>query len=295
MNIELRVLRYFVAVAEELHFGRAAERVLVSQPALSRQIADLEQLLEVRLFERTSRQVRLTEAGAALLVEARRVLVQAERAVEIARRAGQGELGRVRVGFLGSACNSVLPPVVRAFRTRYPHVALELNELLDDEQVHRLSEGQIDVGFLRAVPDRALLQSEVVLSEPLAAVLPAHHAFASRASINLAALADEDFILWPRAEAVESYDEIIAACRQAGFSPRIVLASARAPAILGLVAAELGVSVLADSYRNLGRVGVKFVPLNGLTSTLRMVWSLDNLRPALARFLDVVRENGKRE
>jgi DNA-binding transcriptional LysR family regulator len=180
--------------------------------------------------------------------------------------------------------------VVRAFRTRYPSVALELNELLDDEQVRRLGEGQIDVGFVRVAPDRALLQSEVVLTEPLAAVLPAHHALASAASIDLAALAGEDFILWPRAEAVESYDEIIAACRQAGFSPRIVLASGRAPTILGLVAAGLSVSVLADSYRNLGRVGVTFAPIEGLTSTLRMVWSLDNLRPTLARFLDVVRE-----
>lgn len=291
MNIELRVLRYFVAVAEELHFGRAAERMLVSQPALSRQIAALEQQLDVRLFERTSRQVRLTEAGMALLIEARRALVQAERAVEIARRAGRGEVGHVRVGFLASACNSILPSVVRAFRTRYPQVTLELTELLDDEQVYRLGEGQLDVGFVRIVPDRALLQSEVVLREPLAAILSAQHALASRASIDLAELASEDFILWPRAEAVESYDQIIAACRQAGFSPRIVLASARAPAILGLVAAGLGVSVLADSYRNLGRVGVKFMPLNGLTSTLRMVWSLDSERPSLARFLDVVRES----
>jgi DNA-binding transcriptional LysR family regulator len=180
---------------------------------------------------------------------------------------------------------------VRAFRARYPQVALELTELLDDEQVCQLGEGQLDVGFVRVMPDTALLQSTVVLTEPLAAVLPADHALASRVSIDLAALAGEDFILWPRAEAVESYDEIIAACRLAGFSPRIVLASARAPAILGLVAAGLGVSVLADSYRSLGRVGVRIVPLNGLTSTLRMVWSLDNLSPSLARFLDVVRES----
>jgi DNA-binding transcriptional LysR family regulator len=168
MDVELRVLRYFVAVAEELHFGRAAERVLVSQPALSRQIAGLEQQLDVRLFERTSRQVRLTDAGAVLLVEARRTLAQAERAVDIARRAGRGEVGRVRVGFLASASNSILPPVVRTFRTRYPSVALELNELLDDEQVRQLEEGQIDVGFLRAVPNGAILRSEVVLTEPLA-------------------------------------------------------------------------------------------------------------------------------
>jgi DNA-binding transcriptional LysR family regulator len=290
MDIELRVLRYFVAVAEELHFGRAAERMAVSQPALSRQIADLEQQLGVQLLERTSRQVRLTEAGVALLAEARRTIAQAQQAFDIARRAGQGEVGRVRVGFLSSACNSILPPVIHLFRSRFPHVALELHELLDDEQIRRLEEGHIDIGFVRTTLHSAMLQSEIVLAEPLAAVLPAAHPLASAQSIDLAALAGEEFVLWPREEAVESYDEIIAACRNAGFIPRIELESARAPAILGLVAAGLGVSIVADSYRVLQREGITFVPIAGLTSTLRMVWLRNNHSPTLTRFLDVVRE-----
>lgn len=287
---ELRVLRYFVAVAEELHFGRAAERMLVTQPALSRQIAELEAQLGVALLVRTSRSVRLTDAGAALLVEARRALAQAERAVEAAHRAGRGEVGRVRVGFLASACNSVLPPAVAVFRARYPTVTLDLEGLLDGEQLRRLAEGELDVGFVRAAPGDPALLSEVVLSEPLAAVLPADHRLAGAATLELSALADEAFILWPRADATESYDTLLSACRQAGFSPRIALHLVDASAILGMVAAGLGVSVLAHSYKVLGREGVRFVPLPALTSSLRVVWSLDQLTPPLRRFLDVVRE-----
>lgn len=287
---ELRVLRYFVAVAEELHFGRAAERVLVTQPALSRQIADLEEQLGVGLFRRTSRSVRLTDAGAALLVEARRALAQAERAVEAARRAGRGEVGRVRVGFLASACNSVLPPVVAQFRVRFPAVTLDLEGLLDGEQLRRVAEGELDVGFVRTPPADPALPSEVVLREPLAVALPVGHRLAGATELELRALAEEPFILWPRAEATESYDSILAACREAGFSPQIALHLADAPAILGMVAVGLGVTILAHSYRVLGRDGVTFVPLAALTSNLRVVWALDQFTPPVARFLDVVRE-----
>jgi DNA-binding transcriptional LysR family regulator len=291
---ELRVLRYFVAVAEELHFGRAAERVLVTQPALSRQIAELEEQLGVSLFTRTSRSVRLTDAGAALLVEARRTLAQAERAVEAARRAGRGEVGRVRVGFLVSACNSVLPPVVAQFQARYPAVTLDLEALLDGEQLRRLAEGEIDVGFVRTPPADPALPSEVVLREPLAVALPTGHRLANARQLELRVLADEPFILWPRAEATENYDGLLAACRAAGFSPRIALHLADGPAILGMVAAGLGVTILAHSYRVLGRQGVTFVPLPALTSTLRVVWALDQFTPPVARFLDVVREVAER-
>lgn len=288
---KLRVLRYFVAVAEELHFGRAAERVLVTQPALSRQIAELEQQLGVQLLVRTSRSVRLTDAGHTLLVESRRAIAQAELAVEMTQRAGRGEVGRVRVGFLTSACNSLLPPTVARFRSRFPSVALELESLLDGEQLRRITEGELDVGLVRAAPDTTMLQSEVLLNEPLAAVLPNGHPLVGASQLGLAALKDEPFILWPRIEAVGSYDALIAACRQVGFSPRIELTVADPSAILGMVAAGLGVSVLASSYRVLGRAGVSFVPLPALTSTLRIVWSLEQLTPAVARFLDVARES----
>jgi DNA-binding transcriptional LysR family regulator len=262
----------------------------VTQPALSRQIADLEEQLGVTLFIRTSRSVRLTEAGVALLAEARRTIVQAERAVELTQRAGRGEVGRVRVGFLASACNSILPPAVACFRERYPAVTLEMEGVLDGEQLRRLSERDLDVGFLRSEPTALNLQSEVVLAEPLAAVLPKGHRLEGAHMLELAALADEPFILWPRVEAPESYDSLIAACRRSGFSPHIALHLADAPAILGMVAAGLGVSVLAYSYRVLGRAGVTFVPLPELRSTLRVAWSLDQLTPAVACFLDVVRE-----
>jgi DNA-binding transcriptional LysR family regulator len=179
---------------------------------------------------------------------------------------------------------------VALFRARYPGVALDLEALLDGEQLRRLSEGELDVGFVRAAPGDPALPSEVVLTEPLAAVLPAGHRLANADSLELSALSTEPFILWPRSEAAESYDTLLAACRHAGFSPQIALHLADASAILGMVAAGLGVSVLAHSYRVLGRQGVSFVPLQALTSSLRVVWSLDQLTPPVARFLDVVRE-----
>jgi DNA-binding transcriptional LysR family regulator len=290
MNTELRHLRYFVTVAEELHFGRAAERLVVSQPALSRQIRDLERQLGARLFSRTSRHVELTRAGAVLLEEARLTLAQADRAVEATRRAGRGEVGHLAIGYLGSVASGLLPPLVRAFRARRPEVDLLLYEALDDKQLTAVAERHLDVGFVRSPSRRRGVRFEALQEEPLAAVLPEDHRLAAQARVSLAALADEPFILWPRSLSPAVHDDLIAACRRLGFSPRIAIEAAGATGALGLAAAGLGIAILVDSYRGLRRAGVVFVPLEEVSSTLSIAWRADNPSPVLPTFLETARE-----
>lgn len=288
--MELRVLRYFVATAEELSFVRAAERESVSQPALGRQIADLERELGVGLFERTTRRVRLTPAGEVLLEHARVILTRVERAVLDAQRAGSGTIGTVRIGFLPTAMASVLPTIVAAFRAALPDIALTFEELLDNDQARRLAGQQLDVGFVRGVPPASGLVTEALFHEPFVAVLPESHPLAGADAIELHQLAHEQFLLWPRDQAEETYDQVIMACHRAGFTPRTVDLSGRSLAILGLVAANLGVSLLAASYANIHLAGVTCVPLTSdLTSTLKLAWHPGQLAPSAARFIDVAR------
>src|SRR5215470_12019244 len=185
MDIELRHLRYFLVVAEELHFSRAADRLDIAQPPLSHMIQRLEHELGVSLFHRTKRRVSLTEAGIIFHEEAKRALAQAERAVSRVRRASRGELGRLVAGFIGSATYSVLPPIIRRFREQYPDVDLHLQELSTVQQVHALREGQLQVGFLRPFEQEPTLKRMVVLREPLLVALPEHHGLSQQAKISM--------------------------------------------------------------------------------------------------------------
>jgi DNA-binding transcriptional LysR family regulator len=295
MDVELRHLRAFVAVAEELHFGQAAARLIVSQPALSRQIRELERELGAELFWRTSRHVRLTRAGEALLEEARVTLTLADRTVEAARRAGRGELGHLAIGYLGSVASGILPPIVRAYRARRPEVSLRFDEALDDKLLAAIADRHLDVGFVRSPGGHGGVRLEAIQEEALAAVLPAEHPLAGQAQLSLGALAAESFILWPRSSSTAVHDDIIAACHRHGFSPRIVIEAAGPTATLGLVAAGLGVSVLVHSYRNLRRVGVTLVPIETLSSTLYLAWRDDNRSPALADFVETARAVASRQ
>ena len=222
--MELRHLRYFVAVAEELHFGRAAERLHIAQPPLSRQMHDLEREVGTMLFERVPRGVELTPAGAAFLPEARLTLAQAERAQRTALRAASGETGRLRVGFVEAATHSgILPDVLSFFRMHLPAVGLSLFELDPAQQAESFRSGRIDLGILNSAPldaDR-WLKVESIYSEPLVAALPKAHRLASRVKIKLADLAAESFVLFPRPIDPPLFDGIIARCRAANFSPRV--------------------------------------------------------------------------
>ena len=244
--MELRHLRYFVAVAEELHFGRAAKRLCITQQPLSRQIKDLERELGVELFYRTKRTVRLTEVGEVFLAETRKTLQQAEYAVYLAKQAKQGKIGRLTIGFTGSALNIVLPAAIRQFKKLYPQIDLTLERLQTIEQVEALNNKQIDLGLLHPPIDDDTLILETIYLEQLVVALPDNHPLAKDTSvpISLKHLANEPFILFPRQFGSVLYDRIINLCQQAGFSPNIVQEAIPQQTILGLVAAGIGISLI---------------------------------------------------
>lgn len=292
--MELRHLRYFIAVGEELHFGRAAARLHVAQPAVSRQIRALEEEIGLSLFERDRRRVALTAAGAAFLDEARSLLGHVERAVVTAHRAARGELGALRIGYVPAVVHTGLPEIVRAFRKRFSGVDLRLQEMNPAMQVEALLGDQIDVGFVRGPVDEPAVASKTVLKEPLVAVLPSGHRLGRHKRLGLAMLAREPFVFQARSRGPGSHDHILAICRRAGFSPQIVQEGSYTDQ-LSLVASEAGVAIVPASLRAIRRSGVLFRPLRERPMTqLDMVWREEAASPVLREFLEHVRRLGAR-
>jgi DNA-binding transcriptional LysR family regulator len=294
--MELRHLRYFLAVAEELHFGRAAARVQIAQPPLSQQIRQLEQELGVALFNRTKRRVELTPAGRAFLEHARQILAEAERAKRVAQRAGRGEIGRLAIGFASSADLDILPRVLRVWHERFPDVEIELHALLTSAQVDGLRRGRIQVGFVRLPMEETNLVVESIQREALVAALPDGHRLARRTRVRLAELASDTMILFPRHTAPGYYDVFISACRRAGFTPQL-LHPGSMQTNLGLVSAGLGVSLLPASIRNLRRAGVVYRPLAPPVPQVEMGMAHRRDEPSavLPAFLETVRDVVRRE
>lgn len=291
MGFELRHLRAFVAVAEELNFTRAAARLHVAQPALSTQVRQLEAGLGVELFDRSRRAIRLTPAGAALLPEARRLLAGVDQTVRIVRGAGDGEVGHLTVGFVPSAANSGLPEHLRAFRRQRPGVELYLRELAPDDLVRALREGGVDVGFLYLPHGAEEIATHVVERERLVAALPADHRLAGRRRVRAAELADEPFVLPARHQMPGLLAQVEDACRAGGFTPRAVQKDVwLMQTIVGLVAAGMGVALVPASVENLRRTGVAYRPLSGAAATVELgaIWRRDERLPPLASFLRVL-------
>ncbi len=285
-------MRYFVAVAEERHFGRAARRLHVAQPPLSRQIQSLEGELGFLLFDRSHRRVELTPAGEAFLLHARRVFDTLDLGVQAARRAASGQTGRIDVGYPSSVAFGGLTEMLRTFRARSPAVEVTLRELPLQEQIEALKDGRIDVGFVRGPIYDAELASRRVLSEPLLVALPKDHPLAARGRIALEMLAREPFVSFPRQRGPSYFDYLIRLCNEAGFSPHIVQEAPHLD-IVSLVAAGFGVALLPSSVQNARRPGVVFRPIVGSPRTeLLIVWRPDDASPILRDFLDVVREVG---
>ncbi|WDS35103.1 LysR family transcriptional regulator [Pseudoxanthomonas sp.] len=270
--MELRHLRYFLAVAEEGNFTRAAARVGINQPPLSQQIQALEQELGTPLFVRTPQGARLTDAGEAFLVDVRRVLVDVDRAADTARRAARGESGRLRLGFTASAAfNPVVPALIRDFRRAWPAVELALEETNTAGLLTALAEGRLDAAFIRySVSTPKELQLLKFPDEPMKIAVPAAHPLASRASAPLSALANDAFILFPRSFGTSLYDEILGACRQAGFSLLISQEAPQMSSIVNLVAAELGVSVVPASTMQVQLPGVRYLDIEGAAPMARL-------------------------
>ena len=292
--MELRHLRYFVAVAEELHFGRAAEKLCIAQQPLSRQIRNLEDELGVQLFHRTKRTVCLTEVGQVFLTEARKTLMQAEQAVLLAKQASEGEIGRIAVGFTGSALNTILPKTIRKFKEDYPKVEITLERLQTNEQVEAIHSGQIHLGLLHPPINDDRLILETIHREKLVVALPDTHPLAADefSEISLKQLANEAFILFPRHVGSVLYDQIISLCQQASFSPNIVQEAIPQQTILGLVSAGIGISLIHASVGTLGQSGVVLKSLVEPTPELELAfaWSPDVTNPVLPFFLKVIRK-----
>jgi DNA-binding transcriptional LysR family regulator len=287
--VELRHLRYFVAVAEELHFGRAAQRLHIVQPALSKQIMALERDLGVQLFERTKRSVRVTSAGEALYDEARAILQRVERAAYTAQMTAIGEIGGLDIGFIGPAMWSVIPPTLRVHRQRFPGVRFHLHELGSAAQMRRLGDGGLDVGFVRPPVNEARVVFQTVLQEPFVVGLPEDHPYASAEILDLAELASETFILVPRRESPGFYDRCVALCHTYGFSPRAIEEGNAPAAMYGMVAAGLGVTLAPASVLNVPWHGVVFRPLDRPSLVeLAVAHRDEDPSAALAAFLETL-------
>lgn len=295
--MELRHLRYFVVLAEELHFSRAAQRLGISQPPLSQQIRALELGLNARLFERTNRRVELTEAGRALLVEARATLDQAERAANIVGQAQRGEIGELKIGFAPSA--PLIAPftaTILAFRKAAPGVRLVLNEQVTTQQIDALLERRLHVGFIRSpsVPDLPDAIAAIELyREPLSVFLRADHPLARHRAVPLKALAAEPFVFFPRSHGTSLYDQVLALCRKAGFIPRIDQEARGNATILGLVAVGLGVSILPASLRGIAVADVACRDLSpaGVPTSMWLIHRRHDQSPASAAFVALATAN----
>lgn len=294
--IDMRIWRQFVAVAEELHFGRAAQRLHMTQPPLTQAIAGLERSLGLALFERTSRRVQLTPAGEALLPQVRDLLDRALALPAQARAAAAGEVGRLRLAFVSTVGFGLLPQWVRAFRAQWPGVRLQLVEATGDVQLQALARGEMDAGLLLHTPGQAppTLQSLRVAREPLVLALPDHHPLVPRAAVSLADVLDEPLVMFPRGILPSLHDAIAALYHGAGREPAVAQEAIQMQTIVNLVSAGLGVAWVPASVRQFQRPGVVYRELEPAAARVpvcetSLVWSADAVPPALARWIDFVR------
>ncbi|ATG00992.1 MULTISPECIES: LysR family transcriptional regulator [Lelliottia] len=275
MNIELRHLRYFIAVAEELHFGRAAARLNISQPPLSQQIQILEQQVGARLLARTNRSVSLTAAGKQFLADSRQVLSLVNDAAARAERLHLGETGELRLGFTSSApFISAVSHTLSTFRRHYPDVHIQTREINTREQIVPLNEGSLDLGLMRNTQLPDTLAWEVILREPLMAMIPRDHPLAAQPSVTLAELAQEPFVFFDPHVGTGLYDDILGLMRRYGLTPVITQEVGEAMTIIGLVAAGLGVSILPASFKRVQLNEMRWVAIaeEDAVSEMWLVW-----------------------
>jgi DNA-binding transcriptional LysR family regulator len=295
--VELRLWRQFLAVAEELHFGRAAARLAMTQPPLTQAIAQLERLLSVRLFDRTKRSVQLTAAGEALVPPARELLARAQALPAQARSAASGEVGRLRLAFVSTVGFTLLPQWVRRFRAEQPGVELELIEATGDVQLQALLRGEVDAGFFLHSPGFAPagLAHLQLLREPLVLALPDQHRLAAKPTLALADVLQERLVIFPRRILPSLHDAIFGLYHAAGRTPEVAQEAIQMQTIVNLVSAGLGVAWVPDSVRQFQRSGVVYRsvkaprgrPVPGCETSL--VWAAGPSPPALARFVAFAR------
>jgi DNA-binding transcriptional LysR family regulator len=291
--VSSRLLRQFIAVAEELHYGRAAARLHMAQPPLSQGIKRLEDIVGVRLLDRSRHAVELTAAGQVFLAEARSLVVREAKAVEAARRAAEGVVGRVTVGFVGSISYELLPRILQGFRARFPAFDLDLREHTSTEQIDGLLADKLDVGVLRLpVKNASDLCMRVIHRERFVAVLPRAHRLARARSVRLAQLADESFMSFPADRIPGLHGKFLLACAEAGFSPHTVLEAWQMPSMVCLVAAGFGVVLLPAQVRSLPHPGVVYKPISDASDHLNLeiaaCWHPENRAAGTRNLLSVL-------
>ncbi len=291
-SIEIRHLRYFVAVADNLSFRAAASRLHVSQPPLTRQIQQLEELLGTELFVRQPRGVELTAAGQLFYEDARNILTLTEQALDRIRLAGQGELGRLDVGVFGSAALDTVPRIIQSFRKQHPHVQIVLHNLDRAGQIKALNERRLTVGFNRFFGEEIGLEWETILTERLHLAVPSAHPFSQRPRVALAELQDQPMVLYPRMARGGFIDHLMRLFHQRNLAPRVVQEVDDVVTAVALVAAGVGLSLVVDSVCNLNLPGVSYVPLSDkdrASFDLCMIHREGDESPLLRAFLSVAR------
>ena len=288
--MELRHLKYFVAVADTLNFRRAAERVHIEQSPLSQQIRNLERELGLELFARTKRRVVLTHAGRVFLTDARAILAHANESKERARRAARGSLGALGIAYLTSMTSEFLDGVVRQYRTQYPGVVLSFNDMVPEAILTAVAERTADIGFLRGMfPHEGLIVEELA-SEPLIVILPEDHPLAEKERLSGSDLATEPFVMVPDEGAMGYNDVIRAYCREHGFIPRLQAEGNQMQSVIWLVHLGLGVSLIPASLKGLRRENIVYRELDDAPrASAKLVYRRDNDSPVLRNFVDVVR------
>jgi DNA-binding transcriptional LysR family regulator len=292
-DIELRHLRYFVAVAEELHFGRAANRLHIAQPPLSQQIRKLEDILGHALFTRTSRAVKLTSAGQTFLDRARRTLQSVQEDLDEARSIGRGEEGFLRVGFISSSMLTPLPAMLGQYRREYPRVNLQLHESYTSQVMQSLIKGTLDAGFLRDGDPSDSLDIKPLFAEPFVAVLPADHSLAKRSFISAGDLRHEPFVFFTPTAGNLAYEKPVSLCEAHGFRPRVVQEAPQWLTIMRLVGAGLGVSIAPSCVQQIAAPDAVCLPIRGakVLSTIDLAYRISEDRPLVKSFAQIARNN----
>jgi DNA-binding transcriptional LysR family regulator len=287
--LEIRQLRYVQAVAEELHFGRAAARLHIAQPALSRQIQKIEGQTGAVLFSRTQRKVELTAAGRLMFERASAILSELQQLEIDVRRAGRGEIGRLTVGFIHSSTYGLLPRTLQRFRDLHPDVELDLREMGIADQVAALAQDKIDVGLSRPARYAPGVQTCTIMEEDFVVAVPAYHALASSSSTPLARLANEPFILFPRSSSPLFNTSILTMCDQAGFTPQAIQTATQVHTVVGLVSAGMGIAIVPATAKNMQVSGVAFLRIEEDPPPVKIVlaWRPTRDTPALLAFREI--------
>ena len=294
-QLELRHFKYFLAVADELHFRKAAEKLCISQPGLSRQIKQMEEIVATPLFVRNKKKVALTPAGAYLKMEVEFILNHLEITKKQLKLISDGNFGEIRIGFLGSAMQTVVPDLLLKLKERFPQIKTSLEELSNNAQVNAILKDKLDIGFVRLARVPEGLGMKTVLKDSFSVVLPENHILNTDTFKSIGQLAEEEFILFSQDYSALYFDTVMSICEDAGFTPKVSHKSVHAQTIFKLVENNLGIAIVPTSLQYGFKMGVKFIELANIKqkATLAVIWKKDNRNPTIKHCLNLVLTDAK--